>query len=162
VHFTGSPRGFVVVVAWTPHPKNDQLSDWRRHARAKSGSDSTYQQISIRRVSYRGYDAADWEFSNIYQGSPTRVIDGGFIVRPGRLAYAIELYGPAAEWPAIYARMWHDLIRTFEIANEPPTGERPPVAAQPRTWNAATKLLIGARFVLLRERTGAWPQAIRS
>jgi len=45
-------------------------------------------------VSYRGYNAADWEFTNVYQGVLTQVIDRTFIVRPGRLAYAVELYGP--------------------------------------------------------------------
>jgi len=45
-------------------------------------------------VSYRGYNAADWEFTNMYQGQLTHVLDQGFIVTPGRLACAIELYGP--------------------------------------------------------------------
>jgi Protein kinase domain len=116
VHFTGSPRGFVVDVAWTTHPEGDQLADWKEQSSARSGSDPTYQPISIRRVFYRGYDAADWEFSEVREGRLTRVIDRGFIARPGRLAYAIELYGPAAEWPAVYARLWPGLVRTFEGA----------------------------------------------
>jgi hypothetical protein len=114
VHFTGSPHGFVVVVAWTRHPRPDQLADWRQQAAAKAQADPTYQQISIRRVTYRGYNAADWEFTNVYQGELTHVIDRGFIVQPGHLAYAIELYGPDATWPPVFASMWNELVSSFE------------------------------------------------
>jgi hypothetical protein len=116
VHFTGQPDGFVVVVAWTTHPQADQLSDWRQQSAAKAQSDLTYQEIRIQRVSYRGYDAADWEFTNIYQGELTHVIDRGFIVQPGHLAYAIELYGSNAQWPPVYASMWTELVTSFEPA----------------------------------------------
>jgi eukaryotic-like serine/threonine-protein kinase len=116
VHFTGQPPGFVVVVAWTTHPQADQLADWRQQSAAKAQSDPTYQQIRIQRVTYRGYNAADWEFTNIYQGELTHVIDRGFIVQPGHLAYAIELYGPSAQWPPVYASMWASLVTSFEPA----------------------------------------------
>lgn len=117
VHFTGPPPGFVVVIAWTAHPQTDQLTDWRQQAASKAESDPTYQQIRIHRVTYRGYNAADWEFTNIYQGELTQIIDRGFIVQPGHLAYAIEFYGPAAQWPAVYASMWNELVRSFQPAD---------------------------------------------
>ena len=68
------------------------------------------------RVAYRGYNAADWEFINIYQGVLVHVLDRGFIVRPGQLAYAIELYGPAARWYSVHARIWGGLVRSFKPA----------------------------------------------
>jgi hypothetical protein len=116
VDFTGTPPGFVVVVAWTTHPRPDALADWRQQAAAKAQADPTYQQISIRRVGYRGYNAADWEFTNRYRGELTHVLDRAFIVQPGRLAYAIELYGPAASWPPVYASMWDRLVASFQLA----------------------------------------------
>jgi serine/threonine protein kinase len=116
VFFTGQPRGFVVLVAWTTHPKADALADWRQQSAAKAQSDPTYQEIRIRRVTYRGYNAADWEFTNRYQGELTHVMDRGFIVQPGHLGYAIELYGPDAQWPPVYARMWTELVASFEPA----------------------------------------------
>jgi hypothetical protein len=106
-----------VVIAWTAHPQTDQLTDWRQQAASKAESDPTYQQIRIHRVTYRGYNAADWEFTNIYQGELTQIIDRGFIVQPGHLAYAIEFYGPAAQWPAVYASMWNELVRSFQPAD---------------------------------------------
>ena len=117
VQFTGTPAGFVLVVAWTTHPQADALADWRHQAAGKARADSSYRQISIRRVSYRRYNAADWQFTNIYQGVRIRVIDQAFIVRPGQLSYAIELYGPANQWLAEYARIWQPLVTSFQPAS---------------------------------------------
>jgi Protein kinase domain len=117
VQFTGTPAGFVVVVAWSTHPQADALADWQHQAAGKAAADSSYQQISIGAVSYRGYNAADWQFTNIYQGVRIRVIDRTFIVRAGRLSYAIELYGPASKWPAVYASIWQPLLTSFRPAS---------------------------------------------
>jgi hypothetical protein len=116
VQFTGTPSGFVLVVAWSTHPQADALADWQHAAAGKAAADSSYRQISIRRVSYRGYNAADWQFTNIYQGVRIRVIDRTFIVRPGQLAYAIELYGPVHQWPAVYPSIWGHLVTSFQPA----------------------------------------------
>jgi serine/threonine-protein kinase len=117
VQFTGTPGGFVLVVAWSTHPQADARADWQHQAAGKAAADSSYRQISIRRVRYRGYNAADWQFTNIYQGVRIRVIDRGFIVRPGRLSYAIELYGPASQWLAEYASIWQPLVASFQPAS---------------------------------------------
>ena len=116
VQFTGTPGGFALVVAWSNHPQADALADWQQQAAEKAAADSTYQQISISSVSYRGYNAADWQFRNTYQGVHIRVIDRTFIVRPGQLSYAIELYGPASNWQAVYPSMWQALVASFQPA----------------------------------------------
>jgi hypothetical protein len=102
-----------VLVAWTTHPKADQLADWRQQAAIKAQSDPTYQQVRIWRMNYRGYNAADWEFTNMYQGQLVHVLDRGFIVTSGRLGYAIELYGPVADWSSVRASIWQGLLETF-------------------------------------------------
>jgi hypothetical protein len=38
---------------------------------------------------------------------------GSFIVTPGRLGYAIELYGPDTGWSAVRASVWEGLLQTF-------------------------------------------------
>jgi serine/threonine-protein kinase len=116
VQFTGAPGGFVLVVAWSTHPQADALADWQQQAAGKAAADSSYQQISIRRVRYRGYNAADWQFVDIYQGIRIRAIDRTFIVRP-KLSYAIELYGPASRWLAVYAGIWRHLVTSFQPAS---------------------------------------------
>ncbi len=117
VQFTGAPGGFVLAVAWSTHPRADALADWRQQAARKAVADSSYRQISIRRVSYRGYNAADWQFIDIYQGVRIQVIDRTFIVRTGQLAYTIELSGPASQWPAVYASIWRSLVTSFRPAS---------------------------------------------
>jgi|HubBroStandDraft_4_1064222.scaffolds.fasta_scaffold35856_1 hypothetical protein len=117
VQFTGTPGGFVLVVAWSTHPQANALADWRQQAAGKAAADTSYRQISIRRVSYRGYNAADWQFTDIYQGVRIRAIDRTFIVRPGQLAYAIELYGPASQWLAVYPSIWRPLVTSFRPAS---------------------------------------------
>ncbi len=117
VQFTGTPTGFVVVVAWSTHPEADALADWRQQAAEEAAAVPSYRQISIRRVSYRGYNAADWQFTDIYQGVEVEVIDRTFIVLPGQLSYAIELYGPVRQWPAVYASMWQHLVTSFQPAS---------------------------------------------
>jgi hypothetical protein len=117
VQFTGTPAGFVVVVAWSTRPQADALADWQQQAAQKAAADPTYRQISISQVSYRGYNAADWQFTNIYQGVHVHIIDLTFIVRPGQLSYAIELYGPASQWPAVYASIWQPLVTSFQPAS---------------------------------------------
>jgi serine/threonine protein kinase len=114
VQFTGTPGGFVLVVAWSTHPQAGALTDWQQQAADKEAADSTYRQISISRVNYRGYNAADWQFTDIYQGVRIRAIDRTFIIRPGQLSYAIELYGPASRWPAVYASFWQRLMTSFQ------------------------------------------------
>jgi eukaryotic-like serine/threonine-protein kinase len=116
VQFTGPQPGFAVVVAWTDAPKPDALADWQQQAAVKAATDSSYRQISVSRASYRGYNAADWQFTDIYQGTLTRVIDRTFIVRQGQLAYAVELSGPASQWPAVYASVWQGLMNSFQPA----------------------------------------------
>ena len=118
VQFNGpSPQGFTVVVQWTKHPQPDSLTDWQQQAAYKAQTDPTYQQIAVRRVSYRGYNAADWEFENVFQGELTHVLDRSLIVDPGVLGYAIELYGPNAQWPQAYASMWNKLVTSFQPAS---------------------------------------------
>ncbi len=117
VQFTGTPAGFVLVVAWRTHPQAGALADWQQQAAEKAAADPTYRQISILPVSYRGYDAADWQFTDVYQGVRIRAIDRTFIVRPGQLSYAIELYGPVSQWLAVYASTWQHLVTSFEPAS---------------------------------------------
>ncbi|HTZ29199.1 MAG TPA: serine/threonine-protein kinase [Streptosporangiaceae bacterium] len=117
VQFTGTPAGFVVVVAWRPRPQADPLADWEQQAAALAAADPSYHQISIGRVTYDGYNAADWQFTDVYQGLRIRAIDRTFIARPGQVSYAIELKGPAGQWPVVYASMWRHLLTSFKPAS---------------------------------------------
>jgi hypothetical protein len=115
--FTGTPSEFIVKVGWTDTPKPSALAEWQQLSEAKHASDTAYREISIRQVIYRGYDAADWQFTDRVRGVPTRYIDRGFVVAGGQRGYAIELYGPADQWPAMYASIWQGLVTSFQPAS---------------------------------------------
>jgi hypothetical protein len=117
VQFTGAPGGFALVVEWSTDPQADALADWQQQSAEMAAAVPSYRQISVAGVSYRGYNAADWQFTDIYQGVRIRAIDRTFIVRPGQLAYAIELSGPADQWPTVYASMWQRLVTSFQPAS---------------------------------------------
>jgi hypothetical protein len=51
---------------------------------------------------------------NSYDGQPTEVLDRGFVVTPGALGYAIEIYGPVSGFAAARAALWDGLTSTFE------------------------------------------------
>jgi eukaryotic-like serine/threonine-protein kinase len=117
VRFIGPIPGYVILIAWTNHPQPDAYTDWQQQAAAKAASDPTYQQISIQRVYYRGWNTADWEFINSYDGEETHVLDRGFVVIPGTLGYAIEIYGPVNGFATARAALWDGLTATFEPAS---------------------------------------------
>jgi hypothetical protein len=119
VRLTGPMLGDVILFAWTNRPQGDALADWRQQAAAKARTDPSYQQVSIQRVDYRGWNAADWEFVNSYDGQLTQVLDRGFVVTPGTLGYAIEIYGPVSGFAAERAALWAGLTTTFEPGSPP-------------------------------------------
>lgn len=118
VRFTGSLPGYVILVEWTSTPKADAYTDWEQQAAHKAATDPTYRQIGIQRVSYRGWNTADWEFTNYYDGENVRVLDRGFVVTPGTLGYAIEIFGPPGGFAAARAALWTGLTSSFEPAGE--------------------------------------------
>ena len=117
IRFTGPMPGYVILIAWNHDPQADAYTDWEQQAAAKAASDPTYQQIGIQRVYYRGWNAADWEFINSYGGEETHVLDRGFVVIPGTLGYAIEIYGPVNGFAAARAALWNGLTTTFQPAS---------------------------------------------
>jgi eukaryotic-like serine/threonine-protein kinase len=117
VDFTGPMPGYVILVEWTNAPESDAYTDWQQQAAAKAANDPTYQQIGIGRVSYRGWNAADWEFVNTVHGEKTHVLDRGFVVTPGTLGYAIEISGPPSGFAAARAALWTGLTTSFEPAS---------------------------------------------
>ncbi len=116
VKFSGPQPGFTALVAWTTQPKPDAYADWQQQSAATARQDPGYQLIGLTRVSYRGWNAADWEFLASRAGQLDHFLDRGFIVRPGQLAYALELYGPQAQWSSVKASIWAGLTQSFSPA----------------------------------------------
>jgi hypothetical protein len=80
----------------TDKPKGDPKKDWERQEKSVSKRLPNYERVSIESVDYRGWPAADWEFTF---GNGTHVLDRGFKT-DGHQGYAIYLSSPEDEWGA--------------------------------------------------------------
>ncbi|CAL9555317.1 Serine_threonine-protein kinase PknD [Streptomyces sp. enrichment culture] len=109
--FTG-PDGQKLLVAWTSTPKDDPVADWKNQERYMVRSQ--YKRIRIEEVGYRGWNAADWEFTYVENGTKYRTIDRGFVV-DDRLGYALMYTARAAQWGDEQRReTWRTLTKSFE------------------------------------------------
>ncbi|MBC9725738.1 serine/threonine-protein kinase [Streptomyces sp. TRM68367] len=109
--FTG-PDGQKLLVGWTSTPKADPVADWRNQERYMVRSQ--YQRIRIEKVGFRGWNAADWEFTYVGSGTKYRTIDRGFVVND-HLGYALMYTAKAANWGSdLRKETWRTLARSFE------------------------------------------------
>jgi hypothetical protein len=109
--FTG-PGGQKLLIAWTSTPKSDPVADWKSQERFMRRAQ--YRQIRIEKVDYRGWNAADWEFTYTEGGTKYRTIDRGFVVE-GRVGYALMYTAKAADWDGEQRKTtWRTLTETFQ------------------------------------------------
>ncbi|MDP9683602.1 serine/threonine-protein kinase [Streptomyces griseoviridis] len=109
--FTG-PDGQKLLIAWTTTPKDDPVADWQNQERYMTRSQ--YEKIRIEKVGYRGWNAADWEFTYVDGGTKYRTIDRGFVVDE-KQGYALMYTARAADWGTDQRRnTWRTLTKTFE------------------------------------------------
>ncbi|MEV7388452.1 serine/threonine-protein kinase [Streptomyces sp. NPDC091215] len=109
--FTG-PDGQKLLVAWTSTPKGDPVADWENQEQRMVRSQ--YQKIRIAKVSYRGWNTADWEFTYVDGGTKYRTIDRGFVVSSDQ-AYALMYTATAAGWSSELRKdTWKTLTASFE------------------------------------------------
>ncbi|MFJ4619184.1 serine/threonine-protein kinase [Streptomyces sp. NPDC088812] len=106
------PDGQKLLVAWTTTPKDDPVADWENQE--KSMTRSQYKKIRIQKVSYRGWNTADWEFTSVDSGTTYRTIDRGFVVNDSQ-GYALMYTAKAAAWDSdLRESTWKTLTETFE------------------------------------------------
>ncbi|WP_329335680.1 serine/threonine protein kinase [Streptomyces sp. NBC_00663] len=109
--FTG-PDGQKLLVAWTSTPKGDPVADWKNQEQYMARS--AYHRVRIAKVDYRGWLAADWEFTYTEGGTKYRTIDRGFVVND-HLGYALMYTAKAANWGTELRKdTWRTLAKTFE------------------------------------------------
>ncbi len=81
----------------TTQPKPDALRDWQAQAASAPSRFPGYRQLRLERVDYKGWDAADWEFTWTPSGGPLHVLNRNIRVSDRR-AYALYWSVPAARW----------------------------------------------------------------
>ncbi len=119
--FTG-PDGQKLLVAWTSTPKDDPVADWRNQERYMVREQ--YHRIRIEKVGYRGWNAADWEFTSVDGGTRYRTVDRGFVVDDHQ-GYALMYTAKADNWDDDLRRdTWRTLTKTFQPKQEAGTAAK--------------------------------------
>ncbi|WP_328223905.1 serine/threonine-protein kinase [Streptomyces sp. NBC_00310] len=109
--FSG-PDGQRLLVGWTTTPKNDPVADWKNQERYMTRSQ--YKRIRIEAVDYRGWNAADWEFTYMESGTKNRSIDRGFVV-DSQQGYALMYTAKASQWSGELRKdTWRTFTKTFK------------------------------------------------
>lgn len=109
--FSG-PDGQRLLVGWTTTPKNDPVADWKNQERYMTRSQ--YKRIRIEAVNYRGWNAADWEFTYMESGTKNRSIDRGFVV-DSQQGYALMYTAKASQWSGELRKdTWRTFTKTFK------------------------------------------------
>ena len=95
VDFIDPETGGFLRVDQTSEPKDDPAADWQAQEESVSQRLPGYRRIRIEPVEYRGWNAADWEFT--WQGDSSRihVLNRGFVTSPD---HAYALYWSMPEW----------------------------------------------------------------
>ncbi|MFG2196734.1 serine/threonine protein kinase [Streptomyces sp. NPDC048639] len=92
----GDPRR--LLVDWTHTPGADPQAAWvKQEARVRAGIPGYRRIGGIRAVDYRGWKAADWEWTFVYDHIRYRTLNRGFVVDAGH-GYAIKWSVPEADW----------------------------------------------------------------
>ena len=114
-YFTDPQTGRVFHVDQTDQPQADPLEDWQNQEEGVSQRLPGYELIRIDPLNYRGWEAADWEFT--YDGNSGRrhVINRNVLVSSSQ-AYALHWNVGASEWES--SRDVFDVFaRTFTPAS---------------------------------------------
>jgi serine/threonine protein kinase len=93
-----SPDGASFLrIDQTDKPKDDPKADWENQEKSVSKRLPEYQRVSIESVDYRGWPAADWEFTFVGNGATVHVRNRGFVTDDTH-GYALYYSVPDASW----------------------------------------------------------------
>ncbi|WP_105972812.1 serine/threonine-protein kinase [Streptomyces geranii] len=106
------PDGQKLLIGWTGTPKSDPVADWENQEQYMTRSQ--YDRIRIEKVSYRGWNTADWEFTYTEGGTKYRSVDRGFVV-DAQSGFALMYTAKAANWGSeLRKETWRTFTETFE------------------------------------------------
>lgn len=97
VNFVDPDGGGFLRIGQTTDPKPDPVADWRSQEESVSQDLPGYKRIRIEPVDYRGWEAADWEFTWQSDGGQIHVLNRNVITGPDH-AYALYWSMPEGSW----------------------------------------------------------------
>jgi eukaryotic-like serine/threonine-protein kinase len=91
--------GAYLRVDWTDDPAGDPVADWEANEQGFSQRQSDYERIRLEPATFRGEDAALWEYTYTDGGASLHAVNLNLL--SGDRAYALNLQSPAGDWEEI-------------------------------------------------------------
>jgi hypothetical protein len=88
------------MIAQTTKPKPSALRDWQAQESSAPSRFPGYRRLRLEIVPYKGWDAADWEFTWTPRSGPLHVLNRNIRVNDRR-AYALYWSVPSDRWQAL-------------------------------------------------------------
>jgi hypothetical protein len=96
--FAREPGGRAyLMIDQTTTPQPDALRDWQAQEASAPSRFPGYHRLRLARVSYKGWDAADWEFTWTPSSGALHVLNRNIRVNDHR-AYALYWSVPSERW----------------------------------------------------------------
>jgi hypothetical protein len=100
-------------VGWTDTPGPSPEGAWEELSDSFGATHADYDEIRIDPTTFKGYDAAEWEYSYSEDGVQLHAIDLGFVT--GELGFALNFQTREEDWDAS-KRLWRTLKASFSEA----------------------------------------------
>lgn len=98
IDFRDPDTGGYLRLDWTDSPGPDPAAAWEDLSDSFGASHENYQEVRIDPVSFKGYDAAEWEFTYSESGADLHAVDLGFVT--GDYGFALNFQTREADWQA--------------------------------------------------------------
>ena len=107
-------QGPFLLIQTSDDPKSDPVADWEGQEPSRRSSVEDYQRISIQKVTYRGWNTADWVFQFTKNGTRRQVLNRGFVASSTQ-AYGMYWETDASQYSASLAT-FQTFANTFQPA----------------------------------------------
>jgi eukaryotic-like serine/threonine-protein kinase len=103
-------------VDWTDTPGNSPEGAWESLEQSFAARHADYEGRGITPTTYKGMDAAAWEFEYSEGGARLHAVDLGFVTTDGSYGFALNFQTLDQDWESS-----QDLFEAFKASFEPPS-----------------------------------------
>jgi hypothetical protein len=103
-------------VDWTDTPGDSPEGAWKQLEQSFAARHSGYEGLGITPTTYKGMDAAAWEFEYSDGGARLHAVDLGFVTKNGSYGFALNFQTLDEDWESS-----QDLFEAFKASFEPPS-----------------------------------------
>jgi hypothetical protein len=114
IDFVDPQSGTYLRVDWGDDPGPSPVGAWRTLEQSFSASHDNYQRVRLVPTTYKGYDAATWEFTFTEGGAELHALDLGFVIGD-EYGFALFFQTAAEDWEGS-----QDLFEQLQASFQPP------------------------------------------